>query len=132
MFLTEIFIVGFIVLGIYKIIELFVKRKERLMFIEKFSINCENKDISDSFQIPKFSLDNQNCSRSNALKISLLLIGLGIGCFLSFVTVCLLEHQKVVIRDAREGFMCFSYISIFGGLGLLISYLIESKQSKKK
>lgn len=43
-FITAPLVVGFICLGIYALFELFVRRKERLLIIEKIS---ERMDIAD-------------------------------------------------------------------------------------
>jgi hypothetical protein len=123
--LTTILVIGFITLGIYKVIELLAKRKERLMFIEKLFTHCEKKDISDSIRLPDISFGKQ--SGSSALKIALLLMGVGTGCLLTFFTIRYCGNSGY----ANQSLICLSYISIFGGLGLFISYLIESKQSKK-
>ncbi|MDR2382887.1 MAG: hypothetical protein LBD76_03265 [Prevotellaceae bacterium] len=129
--LTGIFIVGFITLGIYKTFELFVKRKERLTFIEKFFTHCEQKEVPTSFQMPPISFNNQNYS-TWALKIALLLIGVGIGALLNVFTVVWANAEGLNISYEIHGFISFAYFAFFGGLGLLISYLIESKQSKKE
>jgi hypothetical protein len=133
--LTGICIVGFIVLGIYKFSELLVRRKERLMFLEKFFTHCENKEVSGSFQMPPNLFGNRNYG-SWSLRIALLLIGIGIGCLLAFFTwlVTWLEVKNVASGGWHgiQDFISFSYIAIFGGIGLLISYFIESRQSKKK
>jgi hypothetical protein len=129
--LTGIFIVGFIVLGIYKLFELFVKKRERIMMMEKFSFLYENKELPDTIRIsPVFS--NQS-SVSWPLRISLLLIGVGLGCLFAFFT----QYALFDINDnnwkAREleAVVMFSFIAIFGGLGLLAAYLIEAKKERK-
>jgi hypothetical protein len=128
--LAGIFIVGFIVLGIYKYLELFAKRKERIMFIEKFFENCDKKDLSNSFpKLPvSFESTGQNFSYWS-LRFSLLLTGIGIGCLLAFLTA---NYFQKDMRYDTGGFIIFAYISTFGGIGLLASYLIELFQSKKK
>jgi hypothetical protein len=126
--LTGIFIMGFLVLGTYKTFELFVKRQERIMFIEKLLDYCEKRDVSGSFKMPSVSFGKQS-SGSSALKIALLLMGVGIGCLLSVFTSM---YFTVSLNQDATIFLYFAYIAIFGGLGLLISYLIESKQSKDK
>jgi len=59
------------------------------------------------------------------LKWGLLLIGSGLGLFLAF----LLDRTvfKTDIYDENPA-VYFSLIAIFGGLGLLISYIIEKKE----
>jgi hypothetical protein len=129
--LTAIFIVGFIVLGIYKISELIVRKRERLMFVEKFFNYYEQKEVSPSFQMPPISFNNQNYG-TWPLKIALLLMGVGIGALLNVFTILWINSMISQINYETRSFISFAYIAIFGGLGLLISYLIESKQSKKK
>jgi hypothetical protein len=129
--LTGIFIVGFIVLGLYKTFELLIRRKERLMFIDKLLIRCEQKEVSTSFQLPPISLNDKNNS-SWPLRISLLLIGTGIGSLLSVFTLLVITAERINVNDDTRGFISFAYLAIFGGLGLLTSFLIELKQSKNK
>ena len=43
-FITVPLVVGFVCLGIYSLFELFVRRKERLLIIEKIS---ERMDVTD-------------------------------------------------------------------------------------
>jgi MFS family permease len=128
--IVGIFIVGFIVLGVYKVFELLVRRKERLMFIEKFFTHCGEKKIADSFQLPDITLGNRDLG-SWSLRISLLLMGVGMGCLLAFITACIVDWSSFGKRSNEFWELTiFSSISIFGGLGLLTAYLIESKQKK--
>jgi len=59
------------------------------------------------------------------LKWGLLLLGAGIGLFLSFILVntCFAGYD-----DDSKPAIFFSLIAIFGGLGLLVSFLVEKKQ----
>jgi hypothetical protein len=127
--LTAVLIVGFIVLGIYKTIELLVKRKERLLVIDKFIAHCENKEMAGSFHLPDVSFGKQD-SGSWSLRISLLLMGVGMGSFVSFVTVAYAKSLTIVDYSMR-GVISFACITMFGGLGLLVSYLIESQHKKQ-
>jgi hypothetical protein len=131
--LTAIFIVGFIVLGIYKLAELFVRKKERLLILEKFSFLHENKENQGPIHLPPLSFNNPSAG-FGTLRISFLLIGIGVGCLLSFFTRYALfdcdssNHWRV---NELEAFVTFSFIAIFGGAGLLASYLIEARKIKK-
>jgi hypothetical protein len=127
--LTGIFVVGFIVLGIYKIVELRAKQKERTLFLEKYFAHCKNQEASGSFQLPSVTFGNQD-SGSWPLRTSLLMIGVGLGCLSSFLTTVWYEGY---LSHSTRGFVSFAFIAIFGGIGLLVAYLIESKnQSKNK
>jgi hypothetical protein len=132
--ITAIFIVGFLVLGIYKLVELLVRKKERLAIIEKLFTLSEKKEGQGDFHLPSLSFGN-NDSGSWALKIALLLIGVGLGCLMSFVVSTLMEYQMdmrgINYNYDLRSLSTFSFIAVFGGIGLLIAYLIDRKQSKK-
>lgn len=128
--ITSIFIVGFIVLGIYKIFELLVRQKERLSFIEKFFTHCGDKKITDSFHLPDIAFGKRDSGSWWTLRISLLLIGMGIGCLLACYISYAVRKDKLPVEV--WSICLFSLISVFGGLGLLTAYLIESKQNKRK
>lgn len=57
-----------------------------------------------------------------SLKFGLLFVGLGIGLLISLFTVILthMEEEEAVA-------LYFGCLSIFGGLGLIVSYMIEKK-----
>lgn len=57
-----------------------------------------------------------------SLKFGLLLVGLGIGLLVSLVTVTVTK-----MREDEAVALYFGFISIFGGLGLICSYVIEKK-----
>ena len=132
--LTAIFIVGFCVLGIYKIFELFVKKNERIALIEKLAISKESKEID----IPTLNFNKG----SSPLRLSLLFMGVGIGCILaffaqyyyfdSFLNVDFNDWGTRNNVNQIKFVLNFSFIAIFGGLGLFIAYLIESKKLKNK
>jgi hypothetical protein len=138
--LTGIFVVGFIVLGIYKVTELFAKRKERLAIIEKLTALEADKGLLASIHLPEISFGKPN-SGFGVLKLSLLLIGVGVGCISAFfVQLALVDLDSLFVADNRnywvtqqiQTILNFSFITVFGGLGLLVAYLIETKQRNKK
>ena len=133
--ITAIFIVGFIVFGIYKLFELFVKRKERIFLLEKLPTIINNREELGSINLPSISLGNQNYG-SWALRVSLLLIGIGLGCIVAvFLRTLFLEDiERVPNYEYREMVFLikFACITFFGGLGLLFAYLIELKQLRDK
>lgn len=105
-----------IVLGIffaaYKIVELFVRRKERMAIIEKF--NVANGSIPD---ISKWFPQNKSFS---ALRIGLLLVGLGLGMGIALIMSC-------YIPELNKEMASFALIMLFGGLGLVLAYFLEQK-----
>ena len=120
-------VVGIITLGIYKLFELFVRKKERLIIIDKIGDKLTpdilNGKIDFSTNIPKFS--------SSALKFGCLFMGLGIGILVAFAVhynFADFVESSYQIRGAVYG----SCVLLFGGLGLLIAFIIELKVSKKR
>ena len=120
-------VMGIITLGIYKLFELFVRKKERLMIIDKIGDKLTpeilNGKIDFSTNIPKLS--------SSAVKIGCLFMGLGIGMLVAFAVhynFADFVESSYQIRSAVYG----SCVLLFGGLGLLIAFIVELKVSKKK
>jgi hypothetical protein len=116
--------------------ELFARRKERLSLIEKLGMNMSPTD-PDIFKAQFSSLLPSLKSKSFAgLKFGCLLLGLGIG-----LLAGLIIHLMIIsnLRDTdvwqiREltGVGYGAAVLLFGGLGLIISFLIENNLSKKK
>ena len=120
-------VVGIITLGIYRLFELFVRKKERLMIIDKIGDKLTPEILSGkidfSTNIPKLS--------SSALKFGCLFMGLGIGMLVAFAVhynFADFVESSYQIRSAVYG----SCVLLFGGLGLLIAFIVELKVSKKK
>ena len=114
---TPVFIVAIIFIVFYLIIELFVRRKERLMIVEKLAEN-QSLDI--------VTMLKQSTASFSALKIGCLLTGLGLGFFVGF----LFQHY-VGLSQWREISSLYAGSTLtFGGLGLIVAHLCE-KSSKK-
>jgi FtsH-binding integral membrane protein len=96
----------------------YLSNKENMAMIER-GINPKNERNHVSAPTPFLSL-----------KFGLLLVGLGIGLLLALAGTITLNvtHQEAVA-------LYFGCLSIFGGLGLIVSYIIEKnwieKHSKK-
>lgn len=139
--LAGIFITGIVMLAIYKLFELFVKRKERLAIIDRLPIILNNNESNIPITLPDIYYGKRNYTFST-LKIALLFIGIGIGCmtaffvqygmFDSFKNFDLSDWGARNYVHQVQFVIYFSFISIFGGIGLLTSYLIEQKQAKKE
>jgi len=127
--LAGIFIVGFIVLGIYRVIELFARRKERMMIIEKFlGENIKLSEANVDLNLPVFQQPKSNW----ALKLSLLLIGIGMGLMVAyFIEVSNVGVNRsdipVWYGQKRMEVVYLASVAIFGGIGLLSAYFIEQK-----
>ena len=120
-------VMGIITLGIYKLFELFVRKKERLIIIDKIGDKLTpdilNGKIDFSTNIPKFS--------SSALKFGCLFMGLGIGLLVAFAVhynFADFVESSYQIRGAVYG----SCVLLFGGLGLITAFIVELKLGKKR
>lgn len=121
--------VGIVFFGTYKLFELFVKRRERLVLIEKLA---ENPAILDA-DGKSFSLEFESKKSYWSLKIACLLIGIGLGILAGF-----LIHANVNIEKFEAhrfyGIVEVIYgasVFIFGGLGLLLSFILEMRFAKQ-
>ena len=124
-FIIPPLVFGIVTLGIYKLFELFVCKKERLLIIEKmgekFTPNMLQSKISFS------SIGNLSFS---ALKVGCLLIGLGLGILVAFF----IHYNMMDFCDDRriQSSLYASCVLLFGGIGLLTAFLIELKINKNK
>ena len=125
-------IVGIITLGIYKLFELFVCRKERLAMIEKIGSTFDASMIQNKFSFPEKKLPV-----FGTLKIACLLLGVGLGLLAGFILTQSLGLNELArvndnwhMRDT-VGVVYGASVLLFGGLGLLVAFLLEMKYSKK-
>ena len=115
---------------IYKLFELFVRRKERMMLIEKLPPEMLDKEKT---KFPKFFSFSESFL---VLRAGCLLLGIGIGLISSYCIVYNTQstyftdytfqiHETVTLIYAAS-------ILIGGGLGLIVAFLVELKLNKKK
>ena len=128
--LIPIFVVGFIVLGVYKLFELYAKRKERILMIEKLASLAELKEDDENrlkIRIP-LVIDGDSGFGFWPLRISLLLIGIGAGCLVAFfIRINYSNMSWDLISLANTASILF-----FGGIGLLAAYFIEQRKRAQK
>jgi len=134
-FITIPLVVGMITLGIYKLFDLFVRKKERLAIIEKIGDKFDSSMIENKFSFP-FNFKFENVGTFGALKVACLLIGIGLGLLVGFF-ICqkfVYGHWGQWVQNSQEisGIVYGSCLLLFGGLGLLIAFLIEMKYRKDK
>lgn len=128
-------LVLFIIFGtLYKVIQLYATRRERILYIEKMT---SIPSIAGEGGAPMPALPwatSDRMSRFTALRWSLLLIGLGLGMLVAFFTA-LAINPDIAIEPwnvAEEyGIILGASMLFFGGLGLLISFLIESRAGRR-
>jgi hypothetical protein len=130
--LTPGIVLAILGITIYKVLELYARRSERMKMIEKLSeINSDNKEL-------KFDLTFNSKSSFSSLKIGLLFVGVGLGCLLGIIIQTTCTDSLSVQYNSFSGavqynisnlvaLIYFASISTFGGLGLIVAYLIEKK-----
>jgi hypothetical protein len=129
-------ICGICVYGLYAIFALFVRRKERITLIEKLGSGDFQGDIKGNF---KGDINIESSSRFGALKWGALLAGLGLGLLVGFLIAnhyfpILTTEVERAVRNQYNEMRAIIYgasVLIFGGLALLIVFLIEYRLSKK-
>ncbi len=127
-------IIGIITLGIYKLFELFVRKKERLFILEKIGDKFDASMIENKFSFPSKVFKNFSFG---ALKAGCLLVGVGLGLLVGFI-ICINTMNGYYIGsenyEVKEiaGIVYGASVLIFGGLGLIIAFILEMKYSKNK
>jgi len=103
--LSNVLITAIVFAAIYGVIQLFIRRKERQMLIEKGANMPEFKS-----DLPSFS----------GIKFGLFFVGIGIGIFAGSILTATTVLEKEVSY--------FSMIFLFGGLALIISHFVEKNK----
>jgi hypothetical protein len=133
-FITIPLVVGIITLGIYRLFDLFVRKKERLAIIEKISEKFDASMIENKFSFPIKTSGN---SIFSTLKVACLLLGVGLGLLVGYF-ICLNSIAGYSSMDLHNnayeisGVVYGASVLLFGGLGLLVAFVIEMKYVKDK
>ncbi|BES61307.1 DUF6249 domain-containing protein [Dysgonomonas capnocytophagoides] len=143
--LIPLVVVPVMVLGIYRLFELYARRKERIMIIEKMQFNAPQKDLhlSDNLNLPILGNVNIKMSSLWPLRASLLMIGIGLGLIVAFIlestlTPNMMPEYSRYDYDVKSNIsntvavIYFACVSLFGGIGLLAAYFIEQNKEKKQ
>lgn len=109
---------------IYKLFELFVGRKERMMIIEKLG----DKLTPDTFKNGIFY--RTGLFSFGGLRMGCLMIGLGVGLLVGYGIISATQYSYF---DGNKPYEVTSVVYgacvlLGGGTGLVVSYLIEKKQ----
>lgn len=133
-FISVPLVAGMVFLAIYKVFKLFVCRRERIMLIEKME-NLSNKDLN----LSGLSHDRDSINFGGkfvALRIGGLLIGLGLGIFVGVLVAYALfpevQHLQQSLTWGTPSMVMGGSVLFFGGLGLVISFLVELRYRKDK
>jgi hypothetical protein len=127
-------VVGICVAGTYGLFELFARRKERLLMIEKLG---DKLDASSFEGLIKFPVPFPKVSFS-ALKAGCLLAGVGLGLLIGFIinisisSSGLYQGQDDWFNREIAGTAYGASVLLCGGIGLIIAFIIEMKMAKKK
>lgn len=133
-FISIPLVVGIITLGIFKLFDLFVRKKERLAIIDKIGDKFDASMIENKFSFPIKSSGN---SIFGTLKIACLLLGVGLGLLIGYF-ICLNSVSGYNTMELRNnayeisGVIYGASVLLFGGLGLLSAFLIEMNYLKKE
>jgi len=133
-FISIPLVVGIITLGIFRLFDLFVRKKERLAIIDKISDKFDVSMIENKFSFPITTTGN---SIFSTLKIACLLLGIGLGLLVGYF-ICLNTIAGYNIMELRNnaneisGVVYGASVLLFGGLGLLVAFVIEMNYVKNK
>ncbi|MGL4852734.1 MAG: DUF6249 domain-containing protein [Phocaeicola sp.] len=119
-------IVGIVTAGIYGLFELYARRKERLLMIEKLAEKLDRTSIDGKLVMPNLGLSKRTFS---ALKVGCLLVGIGLGVFIGLLLTLQLGLEK---NYELKGTAYGASVLLFGGIGLLVAFIIEVRMNKHK
>ena len=132
--ITAPLVTGIVFYFTYMVFELFARRKERMSLIEKMGQNLTPVDSSAlksqfSSLLPAFPKKS-----FTALRTGCLLVGLGLGLLVGLFIALNIEnlHIEGWRRDTYCSVAYGASVLFFGGLGLIISYIIENKSARKE
>ena len=127
-------VTAIVTLGIYKFFELLICRRERREIIGKL----EPGSLIDYLKLVPMGLRTGTTMRiapetapgipAWAFKIGSLLLGLGAGLLFGFMLTRVTEIQSYETRSIVYG----GSVLAFGGLGLIVSFIVERILSRRK
>lgn len=137
-YITGWIVVGIITLGIYKLFELFVGKKERLAMIEKLGDKLDPSMLGNRFSLPLpagTSFTPSSPTSFSALKFGCLLLGMGLGLLTGYMigvtTIPDFFTENNWRMNELASLIYGANVLLFGGLGLVIAFIVELKISRK-
>ena len=132
-FITVPLTTGIVFLAFYNVIELFVCRKERMTIIEKIGDKLSTSSLTNELEL--FNYGGLHISFS-ALKTGCLLIGIGLGMLIGLLIHIYVASMNdlgtsIGIRNMIE----VAYgapVLLFGGLGLIVAFIVEMRVKKSE
>ena len=130
--LTPILICGIFVLGVYKLFELFIRRRERIMLVEKLEGEALNEFIRNG-GLPQTQMKPRKTGvRFFVLHIAAAMLGLGTAFVFNFTVLTSFYTFNYdlpwYLRDACN----VGSILLFTGLALIISFIVEYRLLQKE
>ena len=118
--------------GVYGLFELYARKNERLAIIERMGDKLDSSLLAGKFNMLNFSFRS-----FSSLKTGCLLVGLGLGLLVGLLIQSMLfsnayytglERWKI---ESYSGIAYGASVLLFGGIGLLLSFLIENKMNRR-
>ena len=129
-------IVGIVCAGIYGLFELFVRKKERLAIIEKIGDKLEPSAFDVKIGLPRLATNFSFSSLKTGCcpQLSISKSGIGLGLLVGFIISVSLTDFDIDNWGRREliSTVYGASVLLFGGIGLIVAFVIELKLSKDK
>lgn len=123
-------VVGIVCTGIYGLFELYARRRERLAIIEKMGDKLDVSALNAKIGLPRLTTDFSFSS----LKAGCLLSGIGLGLLIGFIVSISCANNNLDSWGQQEMISTVygASVLLFGGIGLIIAFVLEMKLSKEK
>jgi len=129
--MDAVLICGIVFYALYKIIELFVRQKERRLMVEKLGEISPEIMRTNVESLSSAQISGLKGNQFFTLRWAALLIGAGIGWFLGWILFSALKNYNFDMRYETYGLTIAAAVAICAGIALLIVYLIERKAYKE-
>lgn len=120
-------VVGILSYTVYRLFELYARRKERTLLIEKLDTVKDSERYLASYL-------GTNTNSYSSLRLGSLLCGVGLGLLVGFVIIMLapINYQGGWEERQTMGIVYGASVFLFGGLSLVIAFMVERKLSGRK
>ena len=122
---------------IYKLFELFVGRKERMMLIEKLPAEAlADGKLKNGYLSSLFNCMGGGLVSSVSLRFGCLLVGLGLGLLIGYCIVVetqpgyFMENVGYAVRETVS-IIYGAGVLLGGGLGLIVAFVIEVMRASR-